>query len=118
MQQNIWRLVAFVATLALVAMVSGVAETGSRRGQAGARSGARQGGATTTANKNQPKPKMTIKVSPEYTSSLLKKVFEVSPMGNIDSRPVCATHERFATIRLWIRILRIARRISSFSANC
>jgi len=39
-------------------------------------------------------------------------------MGNIDSRPVCATHERFATIRLWIRILRIARPISSFSANC
>jgi hypothetical protein len=67
MQQNIWRLVAFVATLALVAMVSGVAETGSRGGQAGARSGAGQAGATTTANKNQPKPKMTIKVSPEYT---------------------------------------------------
>src|SRR5262249_60527759 len=39
-------------------------------------------------------------------------------MGKIDSRPVCATHERFATIRLWIRILRIARPISSFSANC
>ena len=65
MQQHIWRLVAFVATLALVAMVSGVAETRSRGGQA--RSGAGQAGATTTANKNQPKPKMTIKVSPEYT---------------------------------------------------
>ncbi len=67
MQQNIWRLVAFVATLAVVAMVSGVAETGSRVGQAGARSGGGQAGSTTTANKNQPKPKMTINVSPEYT---------------------------------------------------
>src|SRR5262249_3579554 len=44
--------------------------------------------------------------------------FRGVPMGNIDSRPVCATHERFATISLWIRILRIARPISSFSANC
>ena len=47
-----------------------------------------------------------------------EKGFRGVPMGNIDSRPVCATHERFATIRLWIRILRIARPISSFSANC
>jgi signal transduction histidine kinase len=31
---------------------------------------------------------------------------------------VCATHERFATLRLWIRMLRIASAISSFSANC
>src|SRR5262249_8409357 len=47
-----------------------------------------------------------------------EKGFRGVPMGNIDSRPVCATHERFATISLWIRILRIARPISSFSANC
>ena len=47
-----------------------------------------------------------------------EKGFRGVLMGNIDSRPVCATHERFATIRLWIRILRIARPISSFSANC
>jgi len=35
-------------------------------------------------------------------------------MGNIDSRPDRATHERFTAIRLWMRIMRIARPISSF----
>ena len=38
-----------------------------------------------------------------------EKRFLRCPMGNIDSKPVCATHERFATIRPWTRILRIAR---------
>jgi hypothetical protein len=71
MQQNIWHAVAFVAILALVLMASGMAETGSRD-QAGVRSGGGQTGSNTAARKNQPKPKMTIKVSPEYTRQQTK----------------------------------------------
>ena len=51
------------------------------------------------------------------TSSLLKKVFEVSRWATLIQDPF-ATHERFTTISLGIRILRIARPILSFSANC
>jgi hypothetical protein len=65
MHQFIWRVAALVATLAIVAAASGAGEAGSSGGQA--RSGGGQTGPHTTANKNQPKPKMTIKFSPEYT---------------------------------------------------
>jgi len=64
MQQISYRVAAFIATVAVVVMASGVAEAGSR-GQNAPAGG--QAGSNTTASKNQPKPKMTIKFSPEYT---------------------------------------------------
>jgi len=63
MQQVSYRVAAFIATVAVV-MASGVAEAGSRGQNA---PGGGQAGSNTTASKNQPKPKMTIKFSPEYT---------------------------------------------------
>jgi hypothetical protein len=45
-------------------MASGVAEARSRGQNA---PGGGQAGSNTTASKNQPKPKTTIKFSPEYT---------------------------------------------------
>jgi ribose/xylose/arabinose/galactoside ABC-type transport system permease subunit len=69
-QQIIWRVTAFIATLALVVMASGVAEPGSRGRQT--QSGGGQPGSNPTATKNQPNPKMTIKVSPEYTRPQVK----------------------------------------------
>jgi ribose/xylose/arabinose/galactoside ABC-type transport system permease subunit len=69
-QQIIWRVTAFIATLALVVMASGVAEPGSRGRQT--QSGGAQPGSNPTATKNQPNPKMTIKVSPEYTRTQVK----------------------------------------------
>jgi ribose/xylose/arabinose/galactoside ABC-type transport system permease subunit len=69
-QQIIWRVTAFIATLALVVMASGVAEPGSRGRQT--QSGGEQPGSNPTATKNQPNPKMTIKVSPEYTRTQVK----------------------------------------------
>jgi ribose/xylose/arabinose/galactoside ABC-type transport system permease subunit len=69
-QQIIWRVTAFIATLALVVMTSGVAEPGSRGRQT--QSGGGQPGSNPTATKNQPNPKMTIKVSPEYTRTQVK----------------------------------------------
>jgi len=69
-QQIIWRVTAFIATLALVVMASGVAEPGSRGRQT--QSGGGQPGSNPTATKNQPNPKMTIKVSPEYTRTQVK----------------------------------------------
>ena len=70
MRKNIWRLAAFVATLALIAMVFSKLPSASREeirqlrelflaetGQAEAPSGGGEAGSTTTANKNQPKPK-------------------------------------------------------------
>lgn len=70
MQQIIWRVTAFIATLALVVMASGVAEPGSRGRET--QSGGAQPGSNPTATKNQPNPKMTIKVSPEYTRTQVK----------------------------------------------
>jgi hypothetical protein len=64
MQQISYRVAVFIATVAVVVMASGVAEAGSR-GQNAPAGG--QAGSNTTASKNQPKPKMTIKFSPEYT---------------------------------------------------
>jgi ribose/xylose/arabinose/galactoside ABC-type transport system permease subunit len=69
-QQIIWRVTAFIATLALVVMASGVAEPGSRGRQT--QSGGGQPGSNPTATKNQPNPKMTINVSPEYTRTQVK----------------------------------------------
>ena len=70
MQQIIWRATAFIATVAVVVMASGVAEPGSRGRQI--QSGGGQPGSSPTAAKNQPKPKMTIKVSPEYARTQVK----------------------------------------------
>ncbi|MFL6821231.1 MAG: hypothetical protein ACJ8FA_01530 [Xanthobacteraceae bacterium] len=70
MQQIIWRVTAFIATLALVVMASGVAEAGSRGRQTQSDGG--QPGSNPTATKNEPNPKMTIKVSPEYTRTQVK----------------------------------------------
>jgi hypothetical protein len=64
MQQTIWCAVAFIAMAAIV-VFPGAAEAGSRSGQISGVSG--QAGSKTTASKNQPKPKTTIKFSPEYT---------------------------------------------------
>jgi hypothetical protein len=64
MQQVSYRVAAFIATVAVVVMASGVAEAGSRGQNA---PGGGQAGSNTTASKNQPKPKRTIKFSPEYT---------------------------------------------------
>jgi hypothetical protein len=69
-QQIIWRATAFIATLALVVMASGVAEPGSRGRQT--QSGGGQAGSNPTATKNQPNPRTTIKVSPEYTRTQVK----------------------------------------------
>jgi ribose/xylose/arabinose/galactoside ABC-type transport system permease subunit len=69
-QRIIWRVTAFIATLALVVMASGVAESASRGRQT--QWGGGQPGSNPTATKNQPKPKMTIKVSPEYTRTQIK----------------------------------------------
>ena len=65
MQQIIWRATAFIAMVALVVMASGVAEPGLRGRQT--QSGGGQAGSNPTATKNQPNPRTTIKVSPEYT---------------------------------------------------
>jgi hypothetical protein len=64
MQQIRYRVAVFIATVAIVIMASGVAEAGSR-GQNPPGGG--QAGSNTTASKNQSKPKMTIKFSPEHT---------------------------------------------------
>jgi ribose/xylose/arabinose/galactoside ABC-type transport system permease subunit len=69
-QQIIWRATAFIATLSLVVMASGVAEPSSRGRQI--QSGGGQPGSSPTAAKNLPKPKMTIKVSPEYARTQVK----------------------------------------------
>jgi TRAP-type uncharacterized transport system substrate-binding protein len=66
MQQTIWRAVAFIAMAAIV-VFPGAAEAGSRSGQISGVSG--QAGSKTTASKNQPKPKTTIKFSPEYQNA-------------------------------------------------
>ena len=54
MQQIIWRATAFIATVAVVVMASGVAEPGSRGRQI--QSGGGQPGSSPTAAKNQPRP--------------------------------------------------------------
>ena len=64
MQQTIWCAIVFIAMAAIV-VFPGAADAGSRSGQISGSSG--QAGSKTTASKNRPKPKMTIKFSPEYT---------------------------------------------------